>query len=198
MKPKTIILFLLFPLFAHSFGNKNYYTGPYKDQIEIIGADTLTFLAEQNKNAEQTGIWLAFDKKNQLVKEIEVTYVSDQCYILKETKYINGTPTIISEKNWFEKFYLKNVLTIAIIILSSIFIRYPLNSFIVESEYGKKPPTHFVHDSQKIESFTLLIYWWDNVKSNYKYLKIFSNALFIVGFGGFFTILIGLALSGAI
>ncbi len=157
-----------------------------------------------SSNGKLTGIWKTFDQNNQLIKEKEYTSVADDTYVLKEVVYKNGKATIISEKTWFAKFYLKNVLTLSIIIGIAFFLRMFINCQIynqqnkVNNSISYIKNTSTIVKTQGLNILCTFTFWWriSKLKKESKSMAKFSNTLSIIALGLFFGIIIGLAISG--
>lgn len=145
-----------------------------------------------NNNGGREGLWRTYDGKGKLLRETEYASVGRDTYILKETEYINGKAKVIVNKSWFAKFYLKNVLTISLIILISFFLRIPINFLILKKRYGQLR----FGNALKYNVMTTFTFWWNGSNAENRKLKTISNVLSIIALGSFFGVLIGLAISG--
>lgn len=171
---------------------------------EIEHEDSSVSKGNYITGGKKDGVWKTYDKEGELIKEIEYGSVGFDTYIFKEIHYENGQATIISQKTWFTVFYLKNVLLIALVLGIAFFIRVVINSTLHNQKNGTNySPIYFFAGPFKTENFqhsiaSTFTFWW-NVKqfdSTNKRRAWVSNVLSIFVVGSFFTILIGLGLSG--
>ena len=154
------------------------------------------------KDGNRTGLWRIYTPEGKLYSEKEYISIVDDTYILKSVVFDkHGQPITISEKSWFAKFYLRNVLPIWLIIGFSMFLRAPVNAAIAQREDGQKPVLWIPFDTSFDDSMRYMIavlftFWVSGLSPENKWLGIISNSLSFIAVGGFFGVFIGLGASG--
>lgn len=166
--------------------------------------DGLTKKGNYNENGKKTGTWKTYDQNGQLINEIEYASIANDTHILKEINYKNGRAEIVSEKTWFASFYLRNVLSVAIILGRAFFIRPFINSPIynringtdyspIYFHFGPIVSNNFGHSLQCIFTF-----WWrtNKLHEKDKTLGWINKVLSVIAVGGLLCLLVGFAISG--
>lgn len=149
----------------------------------------------------EDGTWKYYNQKGQLIKEIEYASMLQETYVLRKIEYKNGQEIIISEKTWFARFYMSNIVLIIIITMGAFVIRLPINLVIVNREYGRGPfyliPFTKSFDTAMRYNITVTFtFWWSGLKPENKNLGRLSNLLSVIALIMFFGGLIGLGISG--
>jgi hypothetical protein len=84
---------------------------------------------------------------------------------------------------WMEHHHL----AVIIVIVAAIFGRALLNYSIHGEE---RRPLYAEDDPHAAKQFTLSIHWWWRPREPNRWIKYISNSLFVVGYGGFLTLVI--------
>ncbi len=152
------------------------------------------------KNNKSVGVWKQFNNKGELLKEKEIVSINQDIYKVKEIEYSNGKAVIIVDKP-FLAFYLKNLLTIIVILSITFFGRLFINSRIynIENETNYSPIYfNFGSFTTNNYSHSLLCtfsFWFSNYKPVNRKLVLITNTLSIISLGLFFGIIIALVIT---
>lgn len=164
----------------------NYKTGNYKD-------------------GKASGLWKLFDKSGKLLNETESVSIGLDTYTTKEIDYSSGQAVILIDKP-FLSFYIKNLVAIMVIFFGIFFTRPFINSTIYNRENGTKlsplyfglPFTKKYWEYASHSLMCVFTLWFFNYKPENRRLVLVSNTLSAMALTIFFSITIGLAVTGEI
>lgn len=169
-----------------------------------IENDDGTISKGRYKYGDRSGVWKTYDKEGDLKRVLEYAVVTDdEQYVLKEVVYKDGKKKVLKDNTLFAKVYYRNVIPIMLTILFGVFLRVPLNWVIIYKNYGETPKFWIPGVTSGEEAIRYMIwsvftFWWRGLNEESKWWGRVSNSLSVISVGGFFVVLIGLAVSGEI